>query len=194
MEKGKRVVKRMSEESTVTPHIINSLYEKIDSLEYKIGEDKKDTETRLRLCEERGIKSDGIIERCVESNDKLSNMIEKFNCAIIDMQLAFKDLINDNKNNKQYTESVEKKVDEKISEINIKIDEKVNALNSNVKNINDQIKVDNDKNKIDLRDVQKEVNTNWLKDNWGKLLGGAVGTAICGILIKLIDVLSQIKK
>lgn len=168
----KRVVSKMSEGAIVTYHDINRIYEIIDS-----------QETRLRMVEEGRIKSDGIIEKCVESNDKLSNMIEKFNLAIVDVQLTFKDVHNENKNNRQYIKSVDEKVDEKFSEINYKVDE-----------VSKEFHEDKDKNMIDTRVVQKEIQTNWLKENWGKVAGTGGFFAICGLLVKLIEALSKLSK
>lgn len=145
----------------VTYNDINRIYEIIDS-----------QETRLRMVEERGIKSDGIIERCAESIERgtireaenykeLSNTMNLVNSSMIDIQMTLKDVHNENKNNRQNI----KLVDEKVDEINFKVDK-----------VSEQVKIDNEKNKIDLRDINKDVNTKGLTGIQSKMwmIGGCV--------------------
>ncbi len=154
------------EHNCVNNNILSNLIEKVEKYDDKIKNLEKDS-----------LKSDLLINQIMEDrkeqceiNKQLSDNIKESSNTMIEIKLTMKDMQSSLQENKS----------------------DIDSLNASFHNFKTEFYKSENKNKIDLRDIQKEVKTNWLKENWTKVAGISGGITFLGFLYKLIDTLSQL--
>jgi chromosome segregation ATPase len=156
----------MEQHNCINENIINNLTNRMDKNECKIEGLEKDS-----------IKSDILLKQMIEDKKEQSEIIK---------ELASN--IKDSSNTMNEVKFTMKEIQNSLQENKTDID----SLNSSFHNFKTEFYQSENKNKIDLRDIQKEVKTNWLKENWTKVAGIGGGLTLLGFLYKLIDVLNQL--
>lgn len=152
--------------------IINNMIIQVDKLEDKFSK----LEGEVVELGKDSVKYDTLMKQLLDDKKEqsiiikeLSNTIKESSTTMIDVKYTMKQIQTSLQENKT----------------------EIDTLNSSFESFKSKFNDSENKNKIDLRDIQKEAHTSWLKKNWSKLLGFGGFATVVGLLIKLLDILSK---
>jgi predicted RNase H-like nuclease (RuvC/YqgF family) len=138
--------------------------------------------------------------------ENIKNQVSKFD-LVSDAVIELKTIQKENQKrdiDRDEERKEQAKINQKQSETLIKINDSLDLMNKKLDSTNAKVeelekKYENSENKnlVDLRDLDKEEKVNWFKTNWKPIAGGVGGIGIIGTIIYLLtqfgDLLGQVK-